>query len=142
MAQPHSQQISLDATPYYHCISRCVRRAYLCGFDCFTNTSYEHRRDLIEKHLYLLADTYNITFHIPHRRRFVQNKSDALNLNRRDNGDIILASITFTSVLNAKIHHRQRLRYGVLLDRKQTVSTKHNYRGKRRSSVAQYSLMQ
>ncbi len=60
MAQPRSQQISLDATPYYHCISRCVRRAYLCGFDRFTNKSYEHRRDLIEKRLYLLADVFCI----------------------------------------------------------------------------------
>lgn len=60
MAQPRSQQISLEATPYYHCISRCVRRAYLCGFDRFTNKSYEHRRDLIEKRLYLLADAFCI----------------------------------------------------------------------------------
>lgn len=60
MAQPRSQLISLDATPYYHCISRCVRRAYLCGFDRFTNKSYEHRRDVIEKRLYLLADAFCI----------------------------------------------------------------------------------
>ena len=60
MAQPRSQQISLDATPYYHCISRCVRRAYLCGFDRFSNKSFKHRRDLIEKRLYLLADTFCI----------------------------------------------------------------------------------
>lgn len=60
MAQPRSQQISLDATPYYHCISRCVRRAYLCGFDRFTNKSYEHRRGIIEKRLYRLAEAFCI----------------------------------------------------------------------------------
>lgn len=60
MAQPRSQLISLDATPNYHCISRCVRRAYLCGFDRFTNKSFEHRREYIEKRLCLLADAFCI----------------------------------------------------------------------------------
>ncbi len=60
MALPRSQQVSLDATAYYHCISRCVRRAFLCGFDKFSNRSYEHRRDLIEKRLIELADIFCI----------------------------------------------------------------------------------
>jgi hypothetical protein len=31
MLQPRSTQISLSDTPWYHVVSRCVRRAYLCG---------------------------------------------------------------------------------------------------------------
>ena len=33
--------ISLVDTPYYHCISRCVKRAYLCGEDKVSGKSFE-----------------------------------------------------------------------------------------------------
>ena len=33
MSRSRSSQISLDATLYYHCVNRCVCRAFLCGDD-------------------------------------------------------------------------------------------------------------
>ena len=60
MATPRRNLISVSNTPYYHCISRCVRRAYLCGQDPLTGRSYEHRRDWVEKKLFQLGRIFCI----------------------------------------------------------------------------------
>ena len=44
MPIPRKEQISLSDTPYYHIVSRCVRRTFLCGFDKETQQSFEHLR--------------------------------------------------------------------------------------------------
>lgn len=60
MPKPRKQLISLEATLYYHCTSRCVRRAFLCGTDTYTQVSYEHRRAWIEQRILELADIFSI----------------------------------------------------------------------------------
>ena len=60
MPRPRNQQISLAATPFYHCVSRCVRRAFLCGTDLFTGQCYEHRRQWVEDRILLLGEVFCI----------------------------------------------------------------------------------
>ncbi len=55
MTQPRSQLVDLDVTRYYHCISRCVRRAMLCG------EGFEHRKQWIEDRLELLTQNFALS---------------------------------------------------------------------------------
>jgi REP element-mobilizing transposase RayT len=55
-----SAQISLSETPYYHCIARCVRRAFLCGEDQYTGQDFNHRRGWLVKRLKRQAAVFGI----------------------------------------------------------------------------------
>lgn len=44
----------------FHCISRCVRRAYLCGWDALSGRDYEHRRGWVRERLRELAGQFAV----------------------------------------------------------------------------------
>ena len=60
MTRARYQQVSLQDTPYYHCISRCVRRAYLCGDDPVTGKNFDHRKQWLVSRIKTLAAQFSI----------------------------------------------------------------------------------
>ena len=55
MTVARKQLVDLEMTRYYHCISRCVRRAFLCG------EGFEHRKQWIEERIELLARNFAVS---------------------------------------------------------------------------------
>ena len=62
MTKPRKDLVSVSDTPYYHIVSRCVRRTFLCGYDRQTNTDYEHRKEWIVDRIQLLSSLFSIDF--------------------------------------------------------------------------------
>jgi hypothetical protein len=56
MALPRSKYVLDGQEGVYHCFSRCVRRAFLCGFDTLTLRDFSHRKAwLVDRLRYLAA---------------------------------------------------------------------------------------
>ena len=57
---PRSHLIDSENGGFYHLISRCVRRAWLCGEDPLTGRSFDHRRQWIEDRMLKLAGCFTV----------------------------------------------------------------------------------
>jgi len=58
MPKARKEQISLSDTPYYHCISRCFRHAFLCGSDPLSGKDYQHRKQWMIERLAQLVEPF------------------------------------------------------------------------------------
>jgi len=60
MGLPRSKYVQDGQEGVYHCFSRCVRRAFLYGFDAFTGQDFSHRKAWIVDRLRYLAAIFAI----------------------------------------------------------------------------------
>ena len=60
MTKARKSIINVSDTPYYHCMGRCVRRAFLCGVDEFSGKDYSHRKQWIVDKLAELSNVFMI----------------------------------------------------------------------------------
>jgi len=60
MATARELLVDIDTTPYYHCIARCVRRAFLCGDDSYSGRNFDHRKEWLVDRLKFLAGIFAI----------------------------------------------------------------------------------
>ncbi|WDE00175.1 transposase [Thalassomonas actiniarum] len=60
MTRARMHQVCLEETPYYHCICRCVRRAFLCGEDNSTGQNFDHRKQWLVDKIAQLASVFAI----------------------------------------------------------------------------------
>src|SRR5690606_33468407 len=82
--------VSLNDTPYYHVIARCVRRAWLWGFDEYAGRDYSHRKAWVLERMAdqssvfaidicafaILSNHYHLVLHVDSKR---DRKSTRLN---------------------------------------------------------------
>ena len=60
MTTARKEIVQEGAEGVYHCISRCVRRAFLCGIDSYSGKSFEHRKDWVQSRLKLMSSGFAI----------------------------------------------------------------------------------
>ena len=60
MTRPRKELVSLADTPYYHCVCRCVRRAFLWGNDPYSGKNYSHRKQWVVERLAVLSEVFAI----------------------------------------------------------------------------------
>ncbi len=60
MGMPRSRYVQEGEEGVYHCYSRCVRRASLCGFDPLTRRDFSHRKAWLVDRLRYLAGIFAI----------------------------------------------------------------------------------
>ena len=92
MPEPRKTQIRHQQNTYYHCVSRNVRKAWLCGDDHATGCNYDHRRqwivdriDLLSKNFSVdicayavMSNHYHLVLHVDYKRSLTWNAEEVV----------------------------------------------------------------
>jgi REP element-mobilizing transposase RayT len=60
MTNARSEVVDESAPGIYHCWSRCVRRAFLCGWDSYLKKDFDYRKDWIVERIEILAGAFGL----------------------------------------------------------------------------------
>ena len=60
MTVPRREIVDESVSGVYHYISRCVRRACLCGYDTVQGRSFDHRKEWVRDRLQFLGDIFAV----------------------------------------------------------------------------------
>lgn len=63
MTRPRSHIAPPDRAGTYHCVQRCVRRAFLCGVDDYSGRNFEHRKTWVEERMLHVAECFTVAIH-------------------------------------------------------------------------------
>jgi len=63
MTTPRKLLVDPVVPLFYHVVSRCVRRSWLCGIDLVTGKNYKHRKKWLVDRLHFLAQYFAIEVH-------------------------------------------------------------------------------
>jgi len=63
MATPRKYLIDSEVPLFYHLVSRCVQRAFLCGYDPVSGRDYSHRKQWLIDRLHFLVQHFAVDLH-------------------------------------------------------------------------------
>lgn len=60
MTVPRSSIVDESSVGFFHCMTRCVRRAFLCGFDSYTGRDFSHRQAWVRDRVKWLSQAFAV----------------------------------------------------------------------------------
>jgi hypothetical protein len=119
MAQPRSQLVPTDTECTFHCVQRCVRRAFLCGIDDYSGQSFEHRKHWVHARITLVASCFAadvLAYAVMSNHLHVVVHIDPTHVCTWDDEAVVERWLTLFPPRNDNHHAREQKRLRILQD--------------------------